>query len=112
MKDRVSSVQLHVGKNQARINTEMLAGTMHRIAAQTYRKILVRDLDNGSGYDFQNRGSGVTDTLRAHYVEVRRIAAVPGDQEWWPRNLLSAISVMVPRTDSAGAALTAPPATR
>jgi len=96
MKDRASSVALHVGQNQA-IRRDALTETIRRIEARSYDKILVRDLDAGTTYDTGRRGSGVLEALLANYVEVRRIPAVEGIDTWWPIRLLAPVSVMVPR---------------
>ena len=96
MKDRASSVALWVGRNQPTITREMLTETIRRVKERRYRRILVRDLDHGSTYDYQDRGSGVKDALLANYREVRRIPGVAVEQ-WWPKTLLSDISVLEPR---------------
>lgn len=96
-RDRASSVQLWVGKNQPTITHEMLTGTIQRFEQRRYRRILVRNLDQGSAYDFQSRGSGVRDALLMNYQEVRRIPGVEVEL-WWPSLLLADISVLEPRT--------------
>ncbi len=94
-RDRASSVQLWVGKNQAAITFDKLAGTIQRFEQRRYRRILVRNLDAGSAYDYQSRGSGIRDALLANYHEVRRIPGVQVEL-WWPSLLLADISVLEP----------------
>ena len=95
MMDRASSVQLWVGKNQPTITRELLVGTIERFQERRYRRILVRNLDGGSPYDYESRGSGVRDALLANYREVRRIKGVEVER-WWPSLLLADISVLEP----------------
>lgn len=103
MKDRASSVQLHLGANSPRMNLEAIQSTLARIRARAYDKILVRTFPQGNPYDWHSRGSGIPEALAEHYVEVRRIPGVPEVDEWWPKRLLAPIAVLVPRPDSAPA---------
>jgi hypothetical protein len=97
MKDRSSPVALHVGQNQPVISHQHLRCTIERIRAQTYDRILTRALYSPeSHYDANFRGSGVRQALLSSYGEVRRIPAVEGIEEWWPKSLLLEISVMEP----------------
>jgi hypothetical protein len=97
MKDRSAPVSVHVGMNQRTIDRRSLAGTIGRIEARTYRRILARQIDTDlSWYDFQDRGSGVKDAILRNYREVRRIPAVRGIGVWWPVHLVSTIVVLEP----------------
>ena len=61
-------------REQAACHKHREAG--EHVQAHLSERILVRDLDNGSPYDFQRRGSGISAALAEHYVEVRRIPGV------------------------------------
>jgi hypothetical protein len=98
MKDRADAVALHAGSNQREINRAMLAETIVRIRARTYARILARDIEgDDTPYDFQRRGTGVREAILEEYQIVRRIPAVRGVSEWWPRLLLEEIAVLEPR---------------
>ena len=98
MKDRSGPVSLHAGKNQRAINDSALAPTIARIRAGAYDKILARQLDTPeTWYDFEDRGTGVKAAILERYREVRRIPAVRGVTEWWPRHIVSEIVVLVPK---------------
>jgi hypothetical protein len=97
MRDRGPSVALHVGANQPTINHAALRETISRIEHRVYDKILVRELDTDrSAYDFGNRGSGVKAAILKRYHVVRRIPAVRGIEQWWPKEMIAEVLVLVP----------------
>jgi hypothetical protein len=97
MKDRADPVALHAGVNQSTINHPMLAETIARIRARTYRRILARNIEGDlTPYDFQRRGTGVREAILEEYHIVRRIPAVAGVSRWWPHFLLSEVVVLEP----------------
>ncbi len=98
MKDRTNTVAVHVGDNQE-LDHAALAGTLQRIRTRAYDKILVWFLDEGSGYDYGKRGSGIKDALLENYTEVRRIPGVKVTT-WWPPHMLAEVSVLVPRGEA------------
>jgi hypothetical protein len=104
MRDRASSVQLHLGANSPQMNLAAIQATLGRIRAEAYDKILVREFPQGSPYDWHVRGSGIPDALAEHYVVVRTIPGVPELDEWWPKRLLMPITVLVPRSRASLAA--------
>lgn len=95
MKDRGFATHVHLEPNQS-ISHHLLADTVRRISSGAYDKILVRELDTGrSSYDFLNRGTGIREAIHERYSEVRRIRAVEGVRQWWPRHMLDEIQVFV-----------------
>lgn len=97
MKDRSAPVSLHAGINQPEINRAMLRATINRIEHKTYDKILARQIDtDNTWYDFQDRGTGIKDTILENYHEVDRIPGVEGIEDWWPKHLVSEIVVLAP----------------
>jgi hypothetical protein len=100
MKDRSAPLSVHTGANQNEISHEMLTETIERIEAQTYDKILARQLDTGdTWYDFQDRGSGVKTAILETYHVVRRIPGVRGIGQWWPNHLVAEVLVLAPNND-------------
>jgi len=103
MRDRADPIALHAGANQRSIDRALLAGTIGRIRDQTYSRILARNVESDdTPYDFQRRGTGVREAILESYRIVRRIPAVAGVTQWWPRYLVDEIAVLEPRTPVAG----------
>lgn len=100
MRDRAFPLALHLGINQRRIDSTMLAGTLERFSRQQYDRILARDVDGPyASYDYGRPDGVVRATLLRHYHVVRRIRGVEVTQ-WWPRSLLGDVFVLEPRREA------------
>lgn len=97
-KDRASAVQLHLGANSPRMDLDAIQGTLARIRAESYDKLLIHTFPKGNPYDWHSRGSGIPEAIDSHYVAVRVIPGAPEVDEWWPKRLLTPVTVYVARS--------------
>ncbi|MBK8005266.1 MAG: hypothetical protein IPK12_15395 [Gemmatimonadetes bacterium] len=91
-------MQLHLGANSPRMDLDAIQGTLARIRAEAYDKLLIHTFPKGNPYDWHSRGSGIPEAIDSHYVAVRVIPGAPEVDEWWPKRLLTPVTVYVARS--------------